>query len=75
MNSAITKKVILGLQESIETLEDGVLAKMDLQSAGLDKNTGGTDIGKLASKLPKSSRNANKLERNVSDSSLEPIRS
>ena len=54
--TAITEKVILWLQESIETLENRITARLDLQSAGLDRNTGGTDMGKVASKLTKTKK-------------------
>ena len=33
INTAITEKVIPGLQGSIDTLESGLTAKLDLQSA------------------------------------------
>ena len=46
ITTSITKKMIPGLQESIEALENEATAKLDLQSAGLDnRNTGGTEIG------------------------------
>ena len=54
--TAITEKVILWLQGSIETLENRITARLDLQSAGLDRNTGGTDMGKVASKLTKTKK-------------------
>ena len=42
IDSAITEKVIPGIQESIDTFENGLIAKLDRQSVGLDRNTGGT---------------------------------
>ena len=38
INTAITEKVLPGLQESLDTRKSGLTAKMDHQSAGLDRN-------------------------------------
>ena len=48
INTAITEKVIPGLQESIDTLENVLTAKLDHRSVGLDRNAGDTGTEKIA---------------------------
>ena len=73
INTAITEKVIPGMQESIDTLENRLTAKLDLQSGGLDRNTEGFGTGKLAAKQSKLNRNVDNLSQNVCKGDLEPI--
>ena len=73
IDTAITEKVIPGLQESIDTLENGLTAKLERQSVGLDGNTKGTETGKIAPNQFKLSKNASNLNRNVWNAELNQI--
>ena len=48
MNYAMMEKIFPALQVSFGELEIGLRKKVDLQSAGLDRNTGGTRTDKMA---------------------------
>ena len=51
VNSAIIEKIILipELRGSVEELEEGLRTKVDLQSVGLDRNSGGTRNAEMTS--------------------------
>ena len=72
-NTAITGKVITGLQDSIDTLECRLAAKLDRQSDGLDRNTEVTERGKIASNQPKLGNDNSYPNRKVWNGDLESI--
>ena len=65
MNSAIMARISPELQCSNRELGEGLRTKMDIQSAGRDRKTGGTRIDKMASKWPKSSKETDNLIGNI----------
>ena len=70
--SAVMEKIIPELQGSIGELGRKLRTKVDFQSAGLDRKTGGTQTDKMTSKWPTSSMEADNLIRNTTDGPSEP---
>ena len=69
---AITDNVIPELQGSNWELEKWLIAKLDLQSAGLHRNTESTMICEITLKLSKRDRNNGDLNHYGRESSMEP---
>ena len=73
VNSSIIARISLELQGSLREIGEGLKTKVDFQSAGRDRKTGGTRIDKMASKWPKSSKETDNLIGNIINGLTEPI--